>query len=177
MAKKSASLPISSQVDTQLLRSIDIKSPEFKELLIRLWQTVNEISLVTNMKDTGYYTETEFINSQVYFPDPLLTAADNTVPVYRPVYRKVINFGALPNNAVKSVAHGITFTDTTIFTRIYGAASDKTAGRNYLPIPHSSPTLADNILLLADDTHVQIRTGSNRTAFTECYVVLEFLKY
>ena len=177
MAKKSASLPITSQVDTQLLRSIDIKSPEFKELLIRLWQTVNEISLVTNMKDTGYYTETEFINSQVYFPDPLLTAADNTVPVYRPVYRKVINFGALPNNATKSVAHGITFTDTTIFTRLYGAASDKTAARNYLPIPSSNPVLNYNIGLNVDDTNVIIITGRNFSTYTECYVVLEFLKY
>jgi len=177
MAKQSALLPTTSLLDASQIYTIDVNKPEFKELLVSLWQTVNEMSLVINMKDTGYYTETEFINSQVYFPDPALAVSTNTNPIYRPVHRLVVNFGALPNTGSTAVAHGLTFTNSYIFTRIYGAASDQTAVRNYIPLPYASPTLVNNIELKVDDTNITVTTGSNRTNFTECYVVLEYIKY
>ena len=176
MAEISASLPTTSNIDIQRLYSTDVNSTEFKELLVRLWQIVNKISVTTNMKDTGYYTETEFINSQFYFPDPTLAAAGDTNPRHHPVYRTVVNFGALPDTALKQVAHGITFTDTTIFTRLYGAASDKTATTVPLKIRHYIPIPQSNIELSVDDTYVNITTSDDKTAYTECYVVLEYLK-
>jgi len=144
-----------------------------KELLVKLRQVVNELSLIINTKDTGIYTQEEFVNGQVWFP-PETPLSGKTPGVQRQVIRKVVNFGALPNTATKSVAHNITFTSNFSITRLYGAATDP-AGLNYIPLPYASPTDAQNIALNCDGTNVNITTGNDRTAFTKCYVVIEYI--
>ena len=167
--------PTTDVLDVSQLYSIDVNSTEFKELLVRLYLNVNRINILSNLKDTGYYDTNEFVNSQQYFPNPALSSTTSTMPTFRPVYRKVINFGVLPNTGTKTVPHGIVVTAATSATRIYAAASDQT-GFNYIPIPYASPTLANNIELSMNATNVTITTGSNRSNFTVCYVVLEFLQ-
>ena len=161
--------------DTSQIYQVDVTSPEFKELLVRLYQNLNRMAIALNLKDSGYYTLNEFVNSQLWFKDPALNIKTGRYPEYRQVYRKVINFGALPNTALKSVAHGITVTAATTFTRIYATASDTTAFQ-YLPIPYASPVLANNIELNVDATNVNITTGSNRSSFNTTYVVLEYIQ-
>jgi hypothetical protein len=161
--------------DIAFIEEVDVTSPEFKELLIRLYQQLNNIAVVLNTKDTGQYQLSEFVNSQLYFSDPALNSSTALSPQDRQVLRKVINFGTLPNAGTTAVAHGITCTVKTTFTRIYGTASD-TAGKNYIPLPYASPTAANNIELKVDATNVTIITGSNRTAFTITYVILEYLQ-
>lgn len=138
-------------------------------------ETLNLMSLVLNTKDTGYYPLTEFINGQLWFPDPALSSSTATAPTYRQVYRKVINTGALPNTGTSSVAHGITITATTSFTRIYGAATDPST--TFIPLPYASPVDAENIALYVDAVNVNITTGNDRTGFTTSYVVLEWITY
>ncbi len=163
--------------DLQQIQMVDVNSQEFKELLVRLYQNINNICIVLNIKDTGMYPMTEYVNGQLWFPNPnnssATTAAAN--PIQRQVFRKVINFGALPNTATKSVAHGIICTAATSFTRIYATATDP-VNKLYIPIPYASPVLANNIEINVDATNVNITTGSNRTAFTICYVVLEYIQ-
>lgn len=161
--------------DVARVYETDVGSPEFKELLVRLYQNVNNIATLLNIKDTGVYNTFEIINGQRYFPDPALNSSTAGVAVARQVYRTTVNFGALPNAATKSVAHNITTTPKTTFTRIYATASD-TTGREYLPIPYASATTNDIIELSVDGTNVNITTGSDRTNFTVCYVVLEYLQ-
>ena len=164
--------------DVAQAQDIDVNSPEFKELLVRLYQNLNEIALNLNLKDTGYYTQEEFVNGQLFLRDPALvnnpSLVDPANEAYRQVIRKVILIESLPNTALKSVAHGINVTPTTIFTRIYGSANDLT-GNNYIPLPYSSPTAANNIEVNVDSTNVNVITGSNRTAFTNSYIVLEWI--
>lgn len=173
-----AYIPSSYLFDVQQLYQTDVNSPEFKELLVRLYQNVNSIALLLNVKDTGMYQITELVNGQLYFSNPAnnssTTAAAN--PALRQVLRKVINYTtALPNTAAVTIAHGITCTAKTTFTRIYGVANDLT-GLNYIPLPFASPTDVDNIELKVDATNVTITTGSNRTNFTITYLVLEYLQ-
>lgn len=167
--------PTTNIWDVSQIYSVEVNSPEFKELLVRLYQNLNLLATLVNLKDTGYYDLQEFINGQQYFPNPALSSSTGTMPTYRPVYRKVINFGTLPNTGTKSVAHGITCTTATSFTRIYATATDP-VGFNYIPIPYASPTLINNIELNVDATNVNITTGSNRTAFTITYCILEYLQ-
>lgn len=167
-------VPTTNVWDVNEIYSVEVTSPAFKELLVRLYQNLNNISQALNVKDSAIYNTQEFVNGQLYFANPTLSSTSTTTARLRQVMRKVINFGALPNTATTTVAHGITFNSSTTFTRVYGAASD-TAGNNYIPIPYASPTLANNIELKVDATNVTIITGSNRTAFTVCYVVLEYL--
>lgn len=170
-----AFVPTTNIWDVNDIYQVDVKSPEFKELLVRLYQNINNIALLLNIKDTGMYNVGEFINSQLFFPNPALTSASTSFPAMRQVYRTVINFGALPNAGTTSVAHGITCTSSTTFTRIYAAASD-TTGFNYIPIPYASPTLVNNVELSVDATNVTITTGANRSNFNVCYVILEYIQ-
>ena len=141
-----------------------------------MYQYLNNIALSVNIRDAGYYVTDEFVNGQNYFINPSLNSNSSTTPVFRQVYRKVINFGALPNAATKSVAHNILVNAAYTFTRIYGCASDPIT-LNYLPLPYSSSiALASNIELYVDATNVNIRTGANYSAYTTTYIILEYIK-
>lgn len=162
--------------DTSQLYSSDFgNKDDLRELFVRLYQNINNIVLVLNQKDTGCYFLQEFINSQVFFPNPTLSSSSSSPSSVRQVYRYVMNFGALPNTGTTSVAHGLTMSAIWSATRIYGASTD-TSGLNYIPLPYASPTAANNIELKIDATNVTIITGSNRSAFTKTYVVFEYLK-
>lgn len=169
-------VPTTDIWDVSQVYDTDFRDPgQMQELFVRLYQNLNNMSLSLNARDAGYYDTQQYLNSQVFFPNPALNSSTATTPTYRSVFRKVINFGALPNTGTKSVAHGIVCSAATSFTRIYGAASDP-VGFNYIPLPYASPTLANNISIDVDATNVTITTGSNRTAFTITYVVLEYLQ-
>jgi hypothetical protein len=161
--------------DVAQLQDIDIKSPQFKELLVRLYQQVGNIAVVLNTKDSGLYELSEFVNGQVWFSNPTLNSSTLQSAQDRQVLRTVINFGSLPNTGTKSVAHNISCTPMTTFTRIYATASD-TTGFNYIPIPYASATAVDNIELNVNATNVNIITGSNKSNFNICYVILEYIQ-
>lgn len=170
---KGAFVPTTNVWDVSEIYNTEVGSQEFKELLVRLYQNLNNISVILNIKDSGYYNTQPFVTGQLFFPVPGSSTVEDAR--YRPTVRKVINFGALPNAGAKSVAHGILMTSKTIFTRIYAAASD-TSGNTYIPLPYASPTLVNNIELSVGSTNVTITTGSNRSNFNVCYVILEYLQ-
>lgn len=161
--------------DMALLESVDISSPEFKELLVRLYQNINNIALILNIKDTGMYQLSEFVNGQLFFPNPNNNSTTAQLPANRQVFRKIINFGVLPNAAVLSSPHNISVTSATTFTRIYGCASD-TTGLTYIPLPYASNVAGNSIELSVSSTDVIITTGSNRSNYNVCYVLLEYLQ-
>ena len=163
--------------DVDKIQSMDVTSPEFKELLVRLYQNLNLVVNVLNIKDTGLYFIDEFVCGQQYLPDPTLSSPSERNSAPRQIYRKVIDFGSLPNTGSTLVAHGLTLNSSAQFTRIYATASDTTTPFNYIPIPFASPTLVNNIELSVDATNVTITTGSDRTNFNQCYVVLEYFKF
>ena len=166
-------LPTTDVFDSLNLQNIDPSSREFKDFLTRLRQTINSISIAVNLKDTGYYITDETANGQLYFPDPALDSTTAKLPTFRNVFRKVIDFGALLNNAAKPIAHGITITPDISFTRIYATATDPST--SFIPIPYASSTAADIVELSVNATHVTITTGSDRTGYTTTYVVLEWI--
>ena len=172
-----AFIPTTQLWDVSEIYEQDIGDEKLKELLVRLYQNLNRMALSVNVKDSGYYDTQEFVTGQQFFPLPGLTSAGTRFPDYRQTFRKVINFGALPNTGTTNVAHGITCDANTIFTRIYGVATDPTGGFSYLPLPYASSTAANNIELSVTGTNVSITTGIDRTAYTVCYVIVEFLKF
>jgi hypothetical protein len=170
-------VPSNNVWDIQQLQQIPDISPELKELLVRLYQNINNISLALNLKDTGVYNNSfETVNGQTWFPNPAYNSSTQANPTARQVLRKVLLWAAaLPNTGTQTQAHGITCTANTTFTRIYGTASD-TTGLHYIPIPYASSTLANNIEIKVDATNVTIITGSNRSNFNITYIVLEYLQ-
>ena len=162
--------------DVAELQKTDITKPEFKELLVRLYQNLNQMALTVNNKESSYYATFETLKGQQFFPNPSLNSSTPTTPEYRQTYNKTINFGALPNSATKSVAHGISVNAGYTFTRIYGTATDTTALKA-IPLPYADPgTLANGILLSVDGTNVNVKTAFNYSAYNVTYIVLEYIK-
>jgi hypothetical protein len=87
------------------------------------------------------------------------------------IYRKVINFGALPNAATKTVAHGIAAIDTMIPGFPLGTAYNAT---NYIPMNYVDGTY--RISTYVDATNISVVTSVDMTAWTVSYVTLEFTK-
>jgi hypothetical protein len=86
-----------------------------------------------------------------------------------------VNFGALPNNTTASVAHGISVTANTVFTRIYACGTNPNT--KFVPIPYVNVgTPGDGVELWVDTTNVNIKTTTaNWTSYT-AIVVVEYLK-
>lgn len=138
---------------------------------------LNNMSIMINDKVTGLYTKTQFVTGKKWYPDPALTSQTPKRPIPRMVYAIVVPFGALPNTATKTVAHGITFPTPNTFqgVQIYACATDP-IGVVQIPLPYSSPVLANNIELLIDGTNISITTGADWSAFTKTDVYFELIK-
>lgn len=161
------------------IQQIPADNPLLRNLFVRLNQSFSDTNRAVNAKDTGVYDMTEFVNGQVYFPNPGLNALSTQRATQRQVFRKVFLIGALQNAATTTVAHGITVTANTSFTRIYGVANSVGMSMAYIPLPFVSVSgniAAGNIELYADDTNIYITTTGDGTSFTVNYVILEYLK-
>ena len=166
-------IPTTDVYDTGQIAEIEVNSPEFKDLLVRLYQNLNVMATAVNWKDSGFYDTLEFVNGQVFYPNPANAVSQVDL---RPVYRKVVNFGALTAGA-KTVNHGLPVNAAYTWTRIYAAATDPVALTG-IPIPYASAVdVAHNIELSVDSTNVIITSGGNDYSnYTICNVVLEYLK-
>jgi len=173
---QSAFVETTDVYDVDMIRSLDVKGDEFKEFLVRLRQHTNKIAVGVNFRDAGYYIEELFNCGQVYFPNKALSSSTPEEPTYRGVYRKVVDFGALPNTGLKSVPHGIPNIDAQVtFSRIYATASDP-VNLIYFPIPITFVTTGNQADIYVDAVNVNITTNWNATAFSRVLIVLEFFK-
>jgi hypothetical protein len=164
--------------DVTELKQMDVSSDKFKELFVRMYQQLNNMAQSINTKGSGRFNTQEFATGETFYPSPSISSATNANAAPRPVFRRVLNMlpsGTLPNTGTLTVAHGLTFNSANTLTRLYGAATNA-AGTSMIPIPYSSPTAANNIELYADATNIYLITGSNRTSYTKCNVIIEFLK-
>lgn len=90
----------------------------------------------------------------------------------KPIYRKTINFGPLPNNNIKKVSHSILNIDAFVSINGITFTSEKTA--TALPYAHSDST--NEVSLFIEGTNVAIRTFGNKTNYIKTYVILEYTK-
>lgn len=166
-------LPLTAVYDPESMARLNTVDPDLKEFMIISGQNYNNIATVLNLKETGYYITTEIVNSQLWFKQSITSV---TQSIFRNAFRIVINFGALPASGTKSVAHNIQGLTAGVmsWTRIYGAATDPSA--NGLPLPYASNTANANIELNVDIMNVNVTTAMDYSAFTNTYIILEYLK-
>lgn len=166
-------IPTTTIFDADLVNDVDVTSDEFKELIIQLYQTVNNISLLANAKTTGYYLKQEFNTSELLF------SVNNDFNTLRTVYCTTVNFGSLPAAGTKSVAHGISNIDMNYSPLIISCAAVKPSPVSWIPIPYVSATaLANNLEINVDATNVNITTGgTDYSAYTRTLVILKYVKY
>lgn len=138
-----------------------------KEFPYFLKNTLEFYARLINRKDTGQYETFELQNNQT-FPgsDP---------QAKRMVFRTIVDCGALPNTATKTVAHGLANYANIVFTRIYGTSTNPNALG--IPLPYVNlVSLATSVQIAVDPTNIILVTGSDFSAFTSTYVVIEYYR-
>ncbi|MGN1358671.1 MAG: hypothetical protein ACI4WU_04820 [Bacilli bacterium] len=88
------------------------------------------------------------------------------------VYRKTVEFGALPNATRKNVEHGISDIEKCI--KIYGIANFSDGSSHPLPYVNVGNSSSSE-MLFCNKTNVSIETGIDRSTGT-AYVTLEYTK-
>ena len=131
---------------------------------------VNNNASETSTNTTNITTNTTKItNLQTYS-----TSETNTGKTWinnKPIYRKVIAFGSMPNNSLKTIAHGISNLGETI--RLYGMAF-KTDTKRSLTIPDPEPSA--EITCNVTNTDIYITTHNDRSAFNDSFICIEYTK-
>jgi len=89
------------------------------------------------------------------------------------IYRKTINFGALPNATVKSVSHGIS--NLNYVVKIEGTAEAPNSTWITLPVVYRNADAAYNVEVSASSTDVVCNTSQDRSMFT-AYITLYYTK-
>lgn len=121
---------------------------------------------------TSYTPYKNFENEEVYSTNEIRIG---TWINGKPIYRKVIDCGSLPNNTTKQIAHNISNIERTI--KCTGSAQYGTYFLDlpYMAISNGSISGSNSIGITADTTNVNIITGSNRTSWS-AYAILEYTK-
>ncbi len=169
---------ISDNTNNFVPESYIFPEDNFEEYDVKLRQYLNKIGAAVNTKDSGFYLEDETITGQRFVPTFSTDTPSNVN--FRDVFRKVIDFGALPNATTKNVPHGISTTEDFSIVRFYATATDPGAStlQAAIPIPYvnvASPT--DGVQLDMGDTNISITTTTaNFIAFTRCFVIVEYIK-
>lgn len=96
------------------------------------------------------------------------------------IYRKTVSFGALPSSTTKTVAHGLTAgtasgnMDLAKRARVVEVnASDPDAGPPALAVTEKDSRITSANIV---GDNISITTGANLTAYTQCYVTIEYCK-
>ena len=93
----------------------------------------------------------------------------------KPIYRKVVYFGDLPNNTSKSIAHGIS--NLGYIIHWYGFCKGKTNElQRPIPFPGISSTNDQAVRLYSNNTTLSIACVGDNSAYGDCYVTIEYIK-
>lgn len=184
-------LPTTYEYDVTDLGNINLDSDEFKELIVRLYQSINNIILTLNLKHTGYYTLTEFVNGKLWYPDPTASPTQNNLD-FRQVESIVVPIGPLTNNSTKSVVTTVIVSSTSPSTfrvkNIQCVANKLTLPFSYVPIPYVSTAGTPESIELYLDTVVvagirylrvnvsTISVATNWTLYTDVDVYIEYIR-
>lgn len=124
--------------------------------------------IIKALKVSDKYSDTP---KDIYSTDEVVT---DKVWMGKPVYRKVVDCGALPDTTGKLVAHNIS--NISFITNIKGIG--KQTNGDYLILPYLFYQNNSNISIsiYANNTNIGIQTYSDRTDVTETYVILEYTK-
>lgn len=163
-------MTLSSQDFESYLPLYDFIPDDWEEAKPALVEQLKRISNAVNVREIGWYLDNELLSGKQMFPG---TSSSNDQQ-FRSIFRIVIDFGALPNATIKSVAHNIPFDANFSLTHLYAGATDP-VDLLALQIPYSSPTLNENISINIDVNNVNITTAIDYSAYTRCFVVCEYI--
>lgn len=172
-------VPTTNVWDTAEIYELEDISEEFRNLLIRLYQNLNLMSEVLNVKDTGYYLQQQFVNGRLY-TNPSDASPLNLLPGYR----FTMDTGALAagvNTIPLPFQIVITTPTSTAWTAYFvqGAATNTTAAtQKWVSLPFAGAT-GNNIEVIVNNVpnpaEIVITNNSGLT-FDRSRITLEFVK-
>jgi hypothetical protein len=89
------------------------------------------------------------------------------------IYRKTIDFGAMPDTTTKSVNHNISSLDPDKIIAAYGSTSN---GSTMFPLPRVATALNENIMVWVTATQVNCACGSDLSGYDQGYITIEYTK-
>ena len=87
-------------------------------------ETLKRISNVVNARTIGYLLDEELLSGQAFIPGA--TVPGNNPSIFRSVFRKVVDLGALAAGANAGVNHGITFDANFTLIDLWVAGTNST---------------------------------------------------
>ena len=127
-----------------------------------------------NLEDVVYSDDPTEPVDEIIDPEGYYTSETKTGGTWidgKPIYKKTINFGTLPNNTSKSLSHSISNLDYLV--RIEGVAYN--SGRNFRPLPMVGLTLGDMVRIDATSTSVSARTTTDWSGYS-AYITMYYTK-
>lgn len=91
----------------------------------------------------------------------------------KPIYRKVISCGVLPNTEIIGTQHNIDNID--FITNYYGIAYRDTDGVSF-KLPYISFPIENSVSVYVNKEVIAITTVSDRSTITQSYIVIEYTK-
>lgn len=89
------------------------------------------------------------------------------------IYKKTINFGALPNATTKTIAHGISGIDHIVDLKGVAWNSSGTT----INLPYTNYYGAQyQVTWYVDKTNINIGAGDDKSGYSNCYVTLYYTK-
>lgn len=136
---------------------------------------VNE-AVTTAKIDDGAVTETKLDLSSLNFGNYSTSEVDTgfTWVDGKNIYKKTVNFGAMPNATVKSVNHSISNLDRVL--KVEGYAYDPSGTGTMVPLPMPSTHPDYDIQIDVKATVIEIASNANRSNYSESYVTLYYTK-
>jgi len=169
---------MTSNFDSQVFESYvpvyDVAPEKWEDARPFIVEQLRKLATAVNIREIGWLLDEELLSGKAFIPGSNNVLDGGTSQTFRQVLRKVVDFGALPNAGLKSVPHGIIFDANFTLLFLGGYATDPV---NFvaLPLPFANPTAQNlSIALTMDATNINVVTGVDRTAFTSCFVIIEY---
>lgn len=167
-------IPIDSQNLESYVPVYDVAPETWEEGRPFIVEQLKRLANAVNLREIGWFLDQELLSGKAFIPGINNFVDGGTSQQFRSVLRKVIDFGPLPDNSSKAVAHGITFDANFSLTCFYADATDPIALQG-IPIPYTS--VAGLIVQLdINSTNVVITTNSAFSRFSRTFVTIEYIQ-
>lgn len=164
------SIPPSAEFFDSFVPVYDVMPEEWEDARQFLVEQLKKISNAVNIREIGFFLDEELLSGKQMFP------GTTNPQTFRSVFRKVVNFGALPGNATKSVPHGITLQPGFAVLSLWAGATNPGAPFAF-QIPFASNFPNENVSLSMDSTNVTIITSDvNYNVYTRVFVTIEYIQ-
>jgi len=163
-------LSLTQSYDPTQIRELETDSEEFKEFLVQLYLTTNDILSNLNLKDSGQYGKTKSISGQQYFPNPA-----DPANALRSSVRVAFDMPGLVNNGttvVNLADFGVVFDNKVTFVNHRVIATSSTSLLSFSLNFYDGANIARYRIT---QTQVIITTVGIFNAFDKVQVVLEYI--